>query len=49
MQWLKAMLWIAALGAMFAAPYLVHHRGWDAFAALVALLAFFTYNQVREH
>lgn len=41
--------WIIALGAMFAAPYLVHNRGWDALAALGALLALFTYNQVREH
>jgi len=45
---LKILAWIIALGTMFALPYLVHHRGWDALAALIALLAFFIYNQTRE-
>jgi hypothetical protein len=46
---LKVLAWIVAMGTMFALPYLVHNRGWDALGALVALIAFFTYNQVREH
>ena len=45
---LKIIAWIIGLSAMFAAPYFIHNRGWDAFVALGLLLAGFTYNQVRE-
>lgn len=45
---LKIIAWIIALSAMFAAPYVIHNRGWDAFVALGLLLVGFTYNQVRE-
>lgn len=48
MRWLKIIAWIIALSAMFAAPYVIHNRGWDAFVALGLLLAGLTYNQVRE-
>lgn len=45
---LKIIAWIIGLSAMFAAPYVIHNRGWDAFVALGLLVAGFTYNQVRE-
>lgn len=47
-QRLKVLAWIVGICAMFALPYVITPRGWDAVAALVVLLAAFTYNQVRE-
>lgn len=47
-QKLKIIALITGLAAMFATPYFIHNRGWDAVAALGVLLAAFTYNQVRE-
>ncbi len=47
-QRLKVLAVIIGFCALFAMPYFIHNRGWDAVAALVVLLAAFTYNQVRE-
>ncbi len=47
-QRLKVLAWIVGFCALFAMPYFVHNRGWDAAAALGVLLVAFTYNQVRE-
>lgn len=48
MRWAKPIIWIIVIAALFAAPYFVHHRGWDALVALLALLAAFTYLQCVE-
>ena len=44
-QRLKIFIGIIGFGVMFAAPFFIHHRGWDALAALLALLAAFIYVQ----
>lgn len=42
---LQIIFWVTAIGAMFAAPYFITPKSWEAVACLAALIALFAYFQ----